>query len=85
MVKREQGDIETLLALLIKSHPKEIAKKSIESAGFSLLRNMEVHEAMQFGSILHLPMNTYKRRQGIMTNFGYDKHFFPSHHLSNNK
>ena len=41
---------------------------------------MEVHEAIQFRSILHLPMNTYKRMQRIMTNFGYDKHFFPSHH-----
>ena len=25
-------------------------------------------------------MNTYKRMQRIMTNFGYVKHFFPSHH-----
>ena len=41
---------------------------------------MEVHEAIQFRSILNLPMNTYKRMQQIMTNFAYDKHFFPSHH-----
>ena len=80
MANGEQGDIETLLALLIKSYPHKIAKQSIEGSGFSLLRNMEVHEAIQFRSILHLPMNTYIRMQQIMTKFGYDKHFFPSHH-----
>ena len=80
MANGEQGDIETLLALLIKSYPHKIGKQSIEGAGFSLLRNMEVHEAIQFRAIIHLPMNTYKRMQRIMTNFGYDKHFFPSHH-----
>ena len=79
MANGEQGD-ELLLALLIKSYPREMAKKSIEGAGFSLLRNMEVHEAIQFRFILHLPMNTYKRIQRIMTNFRYDKHFFPSHY-----
>ena len=57
MANGEQGD-ELLLALLIKSYPHEIAKKSIEGAGFSLLRNVEVHKAIQFRSILHLPMNT---------------------------
>ena len=76
MANGEQGNIETLLALLIKSYPHKIAKKSIEGAGFSLLRNMEVHEPIQFRSILYLPMNTYKRMQRIMTNFGYDKYFF---------
>ena len=79
MANGEQGDIETLLALLIKSYPHKIAKQSIEGSGFSLLRNMEVHEAI-FRSILHLPMNIYIRMQRIMTKFGYDKHLFPSHH-----
>ena len=82
LVDGRQGDIETLLALLIKSHPHKIAKQSIEGAGFSVLRNMEAHEAIQFRSTPHLPMNTYKRMQRIMTNFGYDKHFFPSHRIT---
>ena len=76
MPNGEQEDIKTLLALVIKSHLKEIAKQYIEHAAFSLLRNMEVHEAIQFISILYLPMNTYKTMQGITKNFGYDKHFF---------
>ena len=80
MVDGEQGHVEIFLAFLIKSNPQKIAKQIIEGAGFSLLRNMEVHEAIQFRSILHLPMNIYKTMQRIMTNFGYDKRFFPSHH-----
>ena len=59
MVDGEQGHVEIFLALLIKSNPHKIAKQIIEGAGFSLLRNMEVHEAIQFRSILHLPMNIY--------------------------
>ena len=38
MANGEPGD-ELLLALLIKLYPHEIAKQSIEGAGFSLLRN----------------------------------------------
>ena len=75
MANGEQGDIETLLALLIKSYPYKIAKQSMEVAGFSLLRIMEVHEAME-RSILHVPINTYIRMQRITTNFESDKHFF---------
>ena len=56
MANREQGD-ELFLALLIKSYPNETARKSIEGAGFSQLRKVQVHEAIQFRSILHLPMN----------------------------
>ena len=56
-----------------------MAKKIIKGAGFSLLRNLEIHKAIQFRSILHLPMNTYKRMQRLMANFGYDKNF--SHHI----
>ena len=59
MANEEQGDIETLLALLIKWYPHKIAKQSIEGAGFRLLANMEVHKAIQFRSTLDLPMNTY--------------------------
>ena len=54
----KQGDIEILSGLLNKSHPQEIAKQSIEGAGFSLMRNMEIHEAIQFKSILQLPIST---------------------------
>ena len=75
MPNGEQEDIKTLLALFIKPHPKEIAKQSIEGAVFSLYRNMEVHKAMVFRSILHLSMKTHKRMQGIMKNFGYDIFF----------
>ena len=48
MANGEQGDTETL-ALIMKSYkiinwyPHEIAKQSIEHAGFSLLRNIEVY------------------------------------------
>lgn len=48
MANGEQGDTETL-ALIMKSYkiinwyPHEIAKQSIEDAGFSLLRNIEVY------------------------------------------
>ena len=58
MANGEQGDTEPLLNFLIKSYPHEIAKQSIEGAGFSLLRYMEVHEAIQFKFVLHLSMNT---------------------------
>ena len=57
MANGEQGD-ELFLALLIKSYPHKMARKSIEGAGFGLLRKVQVHEAIQFRSILHLPMNT---------------------------
>ena len=80
MANGELGDTETLLVLLITSYRQEMTKQRKEYAGLRLLRKMEVHEAIQFRSILHLLMNTYKRMQRIMTNFKYDKHFFPSHH-----
>ena len=57
MANGEQGDTETLLVLLMKSYPHEIAKQSVEGAGFSILRNMKILEAIQFRSILHLPTN----------------------------
>ena len=78
MAHGEQGD-ELLLTLLVKLYPDEMTKKSMEGAGFNLLRNMEDNEAIQFRSILHLPINTYKRMQRIMINFRYDEHFF--HHI----
>ena len=80
MANGKQWDIETLLALPIKSYPHEKAKQNIEGAGFSILRNMEVCEVIHFRSTLHPPMNTYKRTQWIMTNFDYDKQHFPSYH-----
>ena len=57
MSNGEEWD-ELLLALLIKSYPHKMAKKSIKGAGFSLLTNLEIHKAIQFRSTLHLPMNT---------------------------
>ena len=63
MANGKQWDIETLLALPIKSYPHEKAKQNIEGAGFSILRNMEVCEVIHFRSTLHPPMNTYKRTQ----------------------
>ena len=49
-----KGNIETLLALVIKSYPHKITKQSTGGAGF----------------MKHLPITTYKRTQQIMTNFG---------------
>ena len=60
MANGEQGDTETL-ALIIKSYkiinwyPHEIPKQSIEDAGFSLLRNIEV-----YNTPANMPMNTNK-------------------------
>ena len=48
--------------------------------GFKLMRNMEVHEAVQLKVLLNLPLNAYKKMQRIMIRFGFDQKFFPSHH-----
>ena len=42
-----QGDIEKLLVLVFKSYPQEFIRSCIERAGFKLMTNMEVHEAVQ--------------------------------------
>ena len=57
----------SIVSLNYKIISKGNSQTRIEGAGFSLLKNMEVQEAIQFGSILHLPMNTYKIMQRIMT------------------
>ena len=55
-----KGNIETSLALVIKSYPQKITKQSIEV--LALLRNVEVHEE---------PANEYIQKNATnMTNFG---------------
>ena len=61
MANGEQGD-ELFLALLIKSYPHEMAKKIIEDAGFSVFRNMSIHEAIQFRSS---PANEYIQKNAM--------------------
>ena len=61
MANEEQGD-ELFLALLIKSYPHEMAKRSIEGAGFSLFRNMSIYEGIQFRST---PANEYIQKNAM--------------------
>ena len=56
-----QDDIEKLLVLLLKSYPQEFIKTCIEKAGFKLMRNMEVHQAVQLKLLLNLSLNAYKK------------------------
>ena len=41
---------------------------------------MEVYQAAQRKSLLHLPMNMYKRMQWLLPKFGNSHKFLPSHH-----
>ena len=58
-----QDHTQKMLALLLKSSPSTVVKKSIEDAGFKLFKEMEVYQVVQLISLLHLPMNIYKRMQ----------------------
>ena len=69
-----------MLTSLLKSFPSTVVKKSIEHAGFKLFREKEVYQAVQLISLLHLPMNIYKRMQQVLPNLGYSHKFLPSHH-----
>ena len=80
MANGGQDHTQKMLALLLKSSPSTVVKKSIEDAGFKLFREMEVYQAVQLKSLLHLPMNMYKRMQRLLSNFGYSHKFLPSHH-----
>ena len=79
MANGEQDHTTKMLALLLKSFPSTVVRKSIEHPGFELFRE-EVYQAVQLISLLHLPMNIYKRMQGVLQNFGYSHKFLPSHH-----
>ena len=80
MANGGQDHTQKMLALLLKSSPSTVVKKSIEDAGFKLFKDMEVYQAVQLISILQLPMNMYKRMQRLFPNFGYIQKFLPSHH-----
>ena len=69
-----------MLALLLKSSPSTVVKKSIEDAGLKLFREMDVYQAVKLKSLLHQPMNMYKSMQQLLPNFGYNHKFLPSHH-----
>ena len=58
-----QGDIEKLLVLLLKSYPQEFIKTCIEKASFKLMRNMEVHEAVELKLLLNLPYLKYMQKK----------------------
>ena len=75
-----QDDTQKMLALLLKSSASTVVKKSKEDAAFKLFREMEVYQAVQLKSLLHLPMNMYKRMQRLLSNFGYSQQFLPSHY-----
>ena len=75
-----QDSTKNFLALLLKSSPSKVVKKSIENTGFKLFREMEVYQAVHSKSLLHLPMNMYKRMLRLLSNFGYNHKFLPSHH-----
>ena len=55
-----QGDIEKLLGLFLKSYPQEFVKTCIGKAGFALMRNVEVHEAVRLKLLLNLSLNRHK-------------------------
>ena len=80
MANGGQDQTQKMLALLLKSSPSIVVKKSIEDAGFKLFREMEVCQAVQLKSLLHLPMNMYKRMQRLSSNFGCSHKFLPSNH-----
>ena len=80
MANRGQDHTQEMLALLLKSSPSTVVKKSIEDAGFKLFKDMEVYQTVQLISILQLPMNMYKRMQRLFPNFGYIHKLLPSHH-----
>ena len=78
MANGEQDHTTKMLALLLKSFPSTVVRKSIEHPGFELFRE-EVYQAVQLISLLHLPMNIYKRMQQVLPNLGYSHKFLPSH------
>ena len=80
MANGGQDHTQKMLALQLKSSPSTVVKKSIEDAGFKPFREMEIYQAVQLRSLLHLPMNMYKRMQRMSSNFGYSHKFLPSHH-----
>ena len=80
MANEGHDDTQKMLALLLKSSPSTVVKKSKEDAGFKLFREMEVYQAVQLKSLLHLPMNMYKKLQRLLSNFGYSQKLLPSHH-----
>ena len=41
---------------------------------------MKVYQAVQFKSLLQLPMKMYKIMQSLLLNFGYSHKFLPCHH-----
>ena len=63
MANGGQDHTQKMLALLLISSPSTVVKKSIEDTGFSLFREMEVYQAVQLKSLLHLPINMYQRMQ----------------------
>ena len=77
MANGGQEDSLKLLSLLLKSSPS-LYEKSIRDAGYNIYHNMEVHQAIQLKSLLHLPMNSYINFKRIMVKFGYT--FLPSEH-----
>ena len=57
MANGGQDHTQKKLALLLKSSPSTVVKKSLQDAGFKLFREMEVYQAEQLILLLHLPMN----------------------------
>ena len=80
MANGGQDHTQKMLVLLLKSSPSTVVKKSVEDAGFKLFREMEVYQAVQLKSLLHLPMNMYKRMLRLLSNLGYSHKVLPSHH-----
>ena len=80
MANGGQDHTRKMLALLLKSSPSAVVKKSIENAGFKLFREMEVYQAVQLKSLLHLPMNMYESMLRLLPNFRYSQKFLQSHH-----
>ena len=66
MANGGQDHTQQMLALLLKASPSTVVKKSIEDAGFRIFREMEVYQAVQLKSLLHLPINMYERMQRLL-------------------
>ena len=61
MANGGQDQKQKMLALLLKSSPSIVVKKSIENAGFKRFREMEVYQAVQLKS-LNTPANEYVQK-----------------------
>ena len=76
MANEGHDDTQKMLTLLLKSSPSTVVKKSKEDAGFKFFREMEVYQAVQLKSLLHLPMNMYKKLQRLCQTLDIVKNFY---------